>query len=64
MEQKYFSISELTALGYGSRSTLMRHIAIGNFLKANPGGGKWLICKEDYERWLSEQTERRRHKVW
>lgn len=64
IKQEWFSIRELTELGYGSRSTIMQHIAIGDFGKGNPGGGKWLIKKSEYDEWLRGRTERRRYKVW
>ena len=62
--KELYSISELSALGYGSRSTIMQHIAIGDFGKTNPGGKKWLIRKSEYDEWLRERTERRHYKCW
>lgn len=55
--KKYYSVTELVEMGYGSRSTIMNHIAIGTFTARNPGGGKWLIDLESYEEWLKTRQK-------
>lgn len=63
--KKYVSISELVHMGYGSRSTIMRHLAMGGFTAINPGGGKWLIDLASYEEWLKDHAEdRQRFANW
>ena len=61
--KKYVSISELVKMGYGCRTTIKQHVAEGGFNCKNPGGGKWIIDLEDYERWLSERQETRKRYV-
>lgn len=58
----YVSISDLVALGYGSRDTILEHIHTGDFIARNPGGGKWIINLESYEEWLEQRTRRHRRR--
>lgn len=62
--KKYVSVTELVAMGYGSRSTIMRHIAIGDFVKANPGGGKWIVDIDSYNKWIEKGVERKHYANW
>ena len=62
--KKYASVTELVAMGYGSRSTIMRHIAIGDFVKANPGGGKWIVDIASYEAWIEKGVPKKKYANW
>lgn len=62
MDKRYYSVSDLVALGYGSRDTILQHIHTGDFIASNPGGGKWIVDLADYDRWLSTRTRKPRHR--
>ena len=37
-KKEWYSITELSEMGYGSRATIRQHIALGDFGAGNPGG--------------------------
>ena len=55
--KKYVSVTDLVRMGFGSRPTIMRQIYRGDFIKINPGGGKWIIDLSSYMEWLKEEEE-------
>lgn len=63
-KKEWYSITELSEMGYGSRATIRQHIALGDFGAGNPGGGKWLIKKSEYDEWLQTRNKRRRRNRW
>ena len=62
--KEWYSLSDLQALGYGSRRTILYDIYEGDFAAGNPGGGKWLIKKSEYDEWLQTRNKRRRRNRW
>lgn len=59
--RQYVSVAELTARGYGCRSTILDHIHSGEF-RAISTGGKWRVDIESYEKWLETRQRHRRRK--
>lgn len=51
-----YTIEKLSVLTGKSQKTIRRHIAAGT-LKANKTGGKWLVEKVDYIKWLKSSEE-------
>jgi excisionase family DNA binding protein len=64
VKKEWYSITELSEMGYGSRATIRQHIALGNFGAGKPGGGKWLIKKSEYDEWLKSRDKRGRRNRW
>lgn len=62
MAQKYVSIAQLVAMGYGCKNTILEQVRTGEFIAKNPGGGKWIIDLESYEDWLERRTTRRKRR--
>lgn len=62
MEHKYVSVSQLVAMGYGCKNTILEQVRTGEFIAKNPGGGKWIVDLESYEDWLERRTTRRRRR--
>ena len=62
MAKKYVSISQLVAMGYGCKNTILEQVRTGEFIAKNPGGGKWIIDLESYEEWLERRTTRRKRR--
>ena len=60
MAKKYVSVSQLVAMGYGCKNTILEQVRTGDFIAKNPGGGKWIIDLESYEEWLERNTVRKR----
>ena len=51
--KEIYSINELIALGYSGTSLRYDVHARGqNFATKTSGGGKWLINRADYDKWL------------
>lgn len=64
MAKKYVSISQLVAMGYGCKNTILEQVRTGEFIAKNPGGGKWIIDLESYEEWLERRTTRRKRRTY
>lgn len=62
MSTKYVSISQLVAMGYGCKNTILEQVRTGEFIAKNPGGGKWIVNLESYEDWLERRTTRRKRR--
>lgn len=64
MAKKYVSVSQLVAMGYGCKNTILEQVRTGDFIAKNPGGGKWIIDLESYEEWLERRTTRRKRRTY
>lgn len=64
MAKKYVSVSQLVAMGYGCKNTILEQVRTGDFIAKNPGGGKWIIDLESYEAWLERRTTRRKRRTY
>lgn len=64
MAKKYVSVSQLVAMGYGCKNTILEQVRTGEFIAKNPGGGKWIINLESYEEWLERRTTRRKRRTY
>lgn len=64
MAKKYVSVSQLVAMGYGCKNTILEQVRTGDFIAKNPGGGKWIIDLESYEDWLERRTTRRKRRTY
>lgn len=64
MAKKYVSVSQLVAMGYGCKNTILEQVRTGEFIAKNPGGGKWIIDLESYEDWLERRTTRRKRRTY
>ena len=61
MDKAIYSITELSALGYGDKDIILQwcHIPGQTFAYRNPGGRKWRIDMRKFEKWLNAHCERR-----
>lgn len=64
MAKKYVSVSQLVAMGYGCKNTILEQVRTGDFIAKNPGGGKWIVDLESYEEWLERRTTRRKRRTY
>lgn len=64
MAKKYVSVSQLVAMGYGCKNTILEQVRTGEFIAKNPGGGKWIIDLESYDEWLERRTTRRKRRTY
>lgn len=64
MAKKYVSVSQLVAMGYGCKNTILEQVRTGEFIAKNPGGGKWIVDLESYEAWLERRTTRRKRRTY
>ena len=64
MAKKYVTVSQLVAMGYGCKNTILEQVRTGEFIAKNPGGGKWIIDLESYEEWLERRTTRRKRRTY
>lgn len=64
MAKKYVSVSQLVAMGYGCKNTILEQVRTGEFIAKNPGGGKWIVDLESYEEWLERRTTRRKRRTY